>query len=80
MKEKIQEWLKMVGVCLVVFGHIVLSLAGLSFSQRKQILSNECEDWLIEHDEFTVPPGNCKEQIEYLNRRLDKESEEHGWH
>ena len=80
LTENQKDWLKMVGVGLVVLGNLFLTWLGFSVPSKKtDILSPECETWLVSHDEYTAPPVNCSQQVKYLKRRIDKEVKEHGF-
>ena len=80
LTDEHKKWFKIIGVSLVILGNAVLSFFGFVKSGGgSKLIDSQCEDWLLEHDEFTMPPKDCGEQIKYLKRRLNKEAEEHGF-
>ena len=81
LTDKQKEWIKVVGVSLVILGNLFLTWIGVRQPETKvhRFLSPECSTWLSEHDDFTAPPTNCEKEIKFLQKRLDKEVKEHGF-
>jgi hypothetical protein len=73
-----KKWLKIIGVAFIVVGNVVMSILGFATGTGK-LMSSQCEEWLLTHDEFTAPPQNCGQEIKYLKKRCDKEVKEHGF-
>ena len=76
--DKQKEWVKAVGVWFIVLGNLLFTLIGFkqqptSIPQTKTLLTKECSSWLMEHDDFTAPPVNCREELKLLKKRVDKE-------
>jgi hypothetical protein len=79
LTDKQKEWLRLIGVGLVILGNLFLSVLGLNPKTDRELLSKECESWILNHDEYTAPPSECSAQVVYLRKRLDRESKEHGF-
>jgi hypothetical protein len=74
LSDSQKEWVKSIGVGLIVIGNLLLSLLGIKPQDApRQLLTKDCENWLLDHDDFTVPPLNCREELRLLQKRLDKE-------
>jgi hypothetical protein len=81
LTDKQKEWIKVVGVSLVILGNLFLTWIGIRQPEptKFRYLSKECSEWLLEHDDFTAPPNNCEKEIKFLQKRLNKEVKEHGF-
>lgn len=69
MDEESQKWVRIIGVVLLVFANACFTFLG---GTNNQMLTEACERFLMDSDEFHVPPLNCVKELFYLEKRIQK--------
>jgi len=77
MNEETQKRLRLAGIFLLIFANACLTLLGdTSAPERIRVLTDECENYLMNSDEFQAPPSNCIQEMEFLLKRLNNKLKE----
>lgn len=74
MDEQLKKYIQYIGIFLLVFAQSCLTLVGISFptntpKKPRVLLTEDCEQYLVNNDKYAVPPVNCKEELKALYKR-----------
>jgi hypothetical protein len=76
MNENVVKWVRLAGITMLILANACFALLGDTTVSR--LISQQCELYLLNGDEFSVPPLNCIDELKFLKKRVEKKINEYN--